>query len=64
MVKKSYIFVLAVASAATGAEGHLEHHHGYLVVFGIRLSLACAATDASAEFQNRIILYNNTISPS
>ncbi len=63
MLKKSYIFVLAVASAATGAEGHLEHH-GYLVVFGIRLSLACAATDASAEFQNRIILYNNTISPS
>ena len=30
----------------------------------MRLSIACAATDASTEFQNRIILYNSTISPS
>jgi hypothetical protein len=44
--------------ATTGYEVHVEHH-GRVVVWDMRLSVACTATDA--EFQNSIIIRDHTM---
>jgi len=45
--------------AATSTEAHAEHDGCLVVLPDMRLSIACAATDA--EYQNRIILHDNTL---